>query len=100
MGTATRRLKRGRKIRSQQTAELKALSTGDIHIEDVIGNPSDALKRVSVHVLLKRSPGIGEKGAEKTCKVAGVWPTHRLGNLSKKERDDLIAALPPRVRKT
>lgn len=98
MGTRARRLKTARRIKQQQTAQLKALSTGDIHIEDVLRTPSDALKRVSIHVLLMRTPSIGEKGSEKICKAAKVWPTHRLGNLSKKERDDLIAALPVRAK--
>lgn len=99
MATTARRLKKARKIRSQQATQLEAISNGDLHIEDVLGSPSYALKRVSVHVLLMHAPGIGEKGSEKICRTAKVWPTHRLGNLSKKERDDLIAALPVRAKR-
>lgn len=99
MGVKAKRLRKARKIRTLQTAQLNQLESGLSVIEDVLRTPSDALKRVSIHTLLIRTPGIGEKGSEKICKTANVWPTHRLGNLSKKERDDLIAALPVRAKR-
>ena len=98
MGTAARRLKKGRHMRRLTSSALRALSEGSIHIEHVLRTPPIALKRVSVHQLLMRTPHIGEKGAEHICKRANVWPTHRLGKLTAEERANLIDALPDRVR--
>ena len=98
MGTAARRLKSARRMRRLTSAALRALSEGDIHIENVLGTPPVALKRVSIDQLLRHTPYIGEKGAEHIEKRAKVWPTHRLGNLTAEERAALVDALPDRVR--
>lgn len=97
MGVASKRLKRARKIRHYQAELLEGLRDGNVSIKSVCEAPGDAAKRISVHTLLTNTKHIGEKGAEHIEKRAKVWPTHRLGNLTKKERDALVAALPPRV---
>lgn len=97
MGVAAKRLQKARKIRRQQGELLKSLTAGNAQIKRVLEDPTDAAKRISVHTLLMHTAHIGEAGAERIEKRAGVWPTHRLGNLTKKERAALVDALPPRV---
>jgi hypothetical protein len=97
MNTAQRRLAEARSIRHHQAQILEQLRDGDISIKRVLERPGDASGRLSVHLLLTNTRHIGERGAEHICKRAHVWPTHRLGKLSEKERADLVDALPPRV---
>lgn len=78
---------------------MRALSNGDIYIENVLEDPPIALKRVSIDQLLRHTPFIGERGAETIEKRAKVWPTHKLGKLSAEERAALIDALPDRVKR-
>ena len=98
MTSAEKRLARARRIRHHQAQILEQLREGEILIKRVIERPGDAAARLTVHVLLTNTKHIGERGAEHICKRADVWPTHRLSELSEKERADLVDALPPRAR--
>lgn len=99
MGVAQNRLKRARRMRHLIASEFRALESGALNVSDALGNPSYALKRVKIDDVLRRVPGLGEETIKKVLhKQLRIWPLDRLGNLSEKERHDILAALPPRVK--
>lgn len=98
MGTAAKRLKKGRKIRHQMSSELRALSSGQIRIEDAIRAPSNALGRCRIYDVLRRAPKLGNEGAKALCVHFKLWPHDRLSSIPLEQRENLIAALPERVK--
>jgi hypothetical protein len=99
MGAAAKNLKKARHTRHRIASEFSALESGDVSIEDVLGNATSVLNRVRIFDILRRTPHIREEGANNVLKRAKVWPTLRLGNLSSEERRALSRALPERARK-
>jgi hypothetical protein len=97
--TAKRNLKRARKIRHRQATELRALSAGHITLENVLRNPTDALGRCRVAVLMRHAPMFGENGVKRVLKRADVWPEERVANIPPEKVEAIISNLPERVRK-
>lgn len=93
-----KRLARGRRIRQLIASERRALRRGDIHIEEALRNPSDALKRLPIYIALREAPKLGEKSAQKLCERFDVWPLEPLGKMAPREREEIADALPERVR--
>lgn len=92
------RLSKGRRIRSLMTSEMRRLSKGHIHIEDAIRDPSDALGRCAIYDVLRRAPGIGERTARKLCIRFQLWPHDSVASIPAEQRENLIAALPDRLK--
>lgn len=98
MSTASKRLKNARRQRVKIASQLRALKTGALSLTDVLQDPPDALKRVSVWTLMTHSHKLGPDGAKKVLVHAKVWPEDRLGSLDKDARQRIIQHLPPRVK--
>lgn len=98
MGLAQKRLKKARSVRHKQAQKMKLISTGQLSLTNVLGDPPDALRSVRVYNILCAAPHMGEVGARKCCESAGVWPLQRLSLLTRGERHRLIDALPPRAK--
>lgn len=99
MGSRAKRLKKARRIRHLIASEFRALEKGTLSARDALENPSPVLKRVRVYDILMRVPGIGEESAKKILhggQLNPIWPMERLGALSREQRHEIIAALPPR----
>lgn len=96
--SATKRLRRARKIRHQMASQLRQLENGGITIWDVLEDPSPTLKRVRVYDVMRRTPKLGSAGAKKILMRLEIWPMERVGNLSLNKRRKILAALPERVR--
>lgn len=93
-------LKRARKIRSRQSREYKRMSSGELHVTDVLQDPqSYSLGRLHVYALLRRAPGLSDKGAKKICLGLKIWPMTRTRDLDQYTREEIIKDLPPRARK-
>ena len=93
-----RRLSKARRTRSRMTSELRALSSGQIHITDVLVNPPDALGRCHVYDVLRRTPKLGDEGAKSLCVRFKLWPYDKLSSIPLEQRKNLFAALPERVK--
>ncbi len=99
MGTKQKRLKKARRVRHLIASEFRALESGQLNVQDALENPSYALKRVRIYDVLRRVPGLGEETIRKVLhKQLRIWPMDKVGNLSKKERHDILAALPDRAK--
>ena len=93
-------LAKGRKIRSNQSREFDELASGELHVSDVLRNPqSFALGRLGVYYVLRRAPGLSDKGAKKICLEVKVWPMDKPRELDQFTREEIINDLPPRARK-
>lgn len=93
-------LAKGRKIRSRQSKEFEQLTTGELHVSDVLQDPQQyALGRLGVYYVLRRAPGLSDKGAKKICLGLKVWPMDRPRELDQYTREEIIRDLPPRARK-
>lgn len=93
-------LKRARKIRSKQSKQLKLMQSHELHITDILQDPQQyALGRLQVFALLRRAPGLGDKGAKKILLGLKIWPMDRVRDLNKYTREEIIKDLPPRARK-
>lgn len=97
--SAQRRLKKARKQRSQNAATFRALENGQFTVEDALRTPTDALKRIRIYDLLRRTPKLGDVGAKKVLMKAEVWPLERIGNIELSKRQKVIEALPDRCRR-
>lgn len=99
MGAKAKRLQKARRVRHLIASEFRALESGQLNVSDALGNPSPVLKRVKVYDVLRRVPGLGEETIKKVLgKHLRIWPMDRIGALSEKQRHDILAALPPRVK--
>ena len=93
-------LARARKIRSKQSREMRLMQSGELHVTAVLQDPQHyALGRLHVYALLRRAPGLSDKGAKKICLGLKVWPMTRVRDLDQYTREEVIKDLPPRARK-
>lgn len=76
------------------------MSSGELHVTDVLQDPqSYSLGRLHVYALLRRAPGLSDKGAKKICLGLKIWPMTRTRDLDQYTREEIIKDLPPRARK-
>ena len=81
------------------TSDTRALKNGRITLESVLKDPeSCSLGRLQVYALLSKAPKLGKKGAKKVLLHAGIWPLDRVRDIDLYQREEIIKALPPRVR--
>lgn len=96
--SATRRLRVARQTRSRIASTFELMHSGALTLEHVLRSPPRHLNHVRVHVLIEHAPKMGEAGTKKVLRLAGVWPTDCIGNLSEGQREEIIKHLPPRAR--
>lgn len=93
-------LKKARAIRSKITLETKRMQSGDVTLHSVLEDPnSSSLGRLQVYALLRRAPGLGDKGAKRILLGCKVWPLDRVRDLDQYTREEIIKDLPPRARR-
>jgi hypothetical protein len=93
-------LVRARRIRSKMSKQWRLMKQGELHVADVLQDPyMYSLGRSQVFTLLRRAPGLSDKGAKKICLQEKVWPMDRVRDLDQFIREEIIKALPPRARK-
>lgn len=98
--TRNDQLVRARKIRHLQSKQTRLLETGELHVADVLQDPYKySLGRLQVYALLRRAPGLSDKGVKKILLQEKVWPLDRVRDLDKFTREEIINSLPPRARK-
>lgn len=98
--TRSEQLVRARKIRRRQAKEALALKDHQLHVTDVLKDPYQySLGRLQVFALLRRAPGLSDKGAKKICLGLKIWPMDKVRDLDKFTREEIIKDLPPRARK-
>lgn len=98
--TRNDQLKRARRIRSKQFREGRLMKSGELHVSDVLQDPQAySLGRLQVYTLLRRAPGLSDKGAKKICLGLKIWPMDRVRDLDQYIREEIINDLPPRARK-
>lgn len=79
---------------------MQRMSSGELHVTDVLTDPqSYALGRLQVYALLRRAPGLSDKGVKKICLGLKIWPMDRTRDLDLYIREEIIKDLPPRARK-
>lgn len=98
MGTASKRLAKGRRMRRHTASTFRSLEMGHIDIVEVLRHPPKTLRRVSIFDVLRRAPRLGRKGAENVLQKANQWPLKKLGEIDLQDREKVIACLPPRAR--
>jgi hypothetical protein len=104
MASKAKRLAKGRRQRQATSRVLGMLEAGEFSVlvllsPQAYGKKLDpGIKRVRIHHLLCRVPHLGEKGVDKVLKAAGVWPTARLGELTRAELERIIEHLPERAK--
>jgi hypothetical protein len=96
--SATRRLREARRTRGKISLTFLNMRSGSLSLEDVLRSPPRHLNHVRVHTLIEHAPKMGEAGAKKVLRLAGVWPTDCIGKLSLDQREKIIKHLPPRAR--
>jgi hypothetical protein len=52
-----------------------------------------------VYALLRRAPGLSDKGVKKVLLGLKVWPMDRVRDLDLYTREEIIKDLPPRARR-
>lgn len=97
MGTAEKNLRKARKQRRLVGAAFHALEDGQITLQEILQDPPPSLENVDIWDILRRSPKLGRKGAERVLMKAKVWPHRRLRSLNRGERLEIMKHLPPRV---
>lgn len=98
--TRNEQLARARHIRSKMSREWRLMKDSKLHVTDVLQDPyKHSLGRSQVFTLLRRAPGLSDKGAKKICLQEKVWPMDRVRDVDKYVREEIIRALPPRARK-
>lgn len=98
--TRNEQLIRARKIRTKQSQEMKRMQSGVVHVTQVLENPRlFSLGRLHVYALLRRAPGLSDKGAKKICLGLKIWPMTRVRDIDQFTREEIIKDLPPRARK-
>lgn len=98
MGTAAKRLVKARRKKRHTAAALDALRTGRVTLEQTLEKPPPALARVSIHVVIEKSQGMGPVGTKTCLEKAHVWPTDALGSLTREQLQLVKKHLPPRAR--
>src|ERR1044072_597692 len=98
--TKNEQLTRARQIRSKIAREPKRMQSGEVTLESVLQDPySNSLGRLQVYALLRRAPGLGDKGARKVLLSCKVWPLDRTRDLDQYIREEILKDLPPRARR-
>lgn len=98
--TRSQQLQNARRIRSKITRETKLMQSGTITLRSVLEDPeSFSLSRLQVYALLRRAPGLGDKGAKKVLLGCKVWPLDRVRDIDQYVREEIIKDLPPRARR-
>jgi hypothetical protein len=93
-------LARARRIRSKQAREMQRMSSGQVHVSEVLQDPQHyALGRLHVYALLRRAPGLSDKGVKKILLGLKIWPMDRVRDLDLYTREEIINDLPPRARR-
>lgn len=97
---SSRQLKKARQARSQAAVEMRALRLGNITLRELLENPEryEGLCRCAIYDVLRKAPKFGKDGAKKLLLHVNVWPLDQLRFLTKREREAILANLPPRVR--
>jgi hypothetical protein len=86
-----------RNARAAKAAALDDLENSRLSLREVLRSPPEALRHVDLYEVLMRTPHLNRVGTERVCKDASIWPHLRLGEMTKRERSDVIRALPNRV---
>jgi hypothetical protein len=93
-------LARARRIRSKQGREMQRMLSGEFHVTDVLQDPQHySLGRLHVYALLRRAPGLSDKGVKKILLGLKIWPMDRTRDLDLYTREEIISDLPPRARR-
>lgn len=87
-----------RAAKEARALALADLEEGRIKAAEVLREPPVALKKTDIWAILLACRGLGREGARRVCVDANVWPHTHLGDLTKRERADLIRVLPQRTR--
>lgn len=98
MASKTKRLAKGRKIRSQIGVTLGRLKAGEIPLEVILNDVPPHMNRVRLWTVMTRTPRLGEKGVKRILTEARVWPETRLNDLTQSEVNRIVVRLPQRAR--
>lgn len=98
--TKNDQLRRARVIRSKIARETRRMQSGEVTLESVLQDPySNSLGRLQVYALLRRAPGLGDKGAKKVLLGCKIWPLDRVRDIDQYLREEILKDLPPRARR-
>jgi hypothetical protein len=100
VGTATKRLRKARRIRTHNAHALRLLENGHISIVSILEEPPDRFKRIPIYDLMRRAPGLGVEGSRRILTKTAIWPYDRLGQVPLEKRRQIVALLPDRARKS
>lgn len=97
--TRTKRLRAGRKKKTQASKVLGWLEEGRIDPREAMSDErySKYVDHVRLWTILMRCPRMGEAGVKKCLFAANVYPMYRLRDLSASEVERVIQCLPARV---
>lgn len=98
MGSAAKRLAKGRKQRQRTGRALRILENGGVNVIQILEEAPEAYARVPIFDLLRRTPSMGREGAKKILVRAEVWPYDRLVQIPLPTRRKIISLLPERIR--
>ena len=93
-----RNLVSARATRDQIARTFDALERHELTLTTLLEAPPTHMGNVHVFDLLCRSPKLDEDGADKVLHDANVWPTKKLRLLTGKDKQAILAHLPPRVK--
>jgi hypothetical protein len=79
---------------------MQRMLSGEFHVTDVLQDPQHySLGRLHVYALLRRAPGLSDKGVTTVLLGLKVWPMDRVRDLDLYTREEIIKDLPPRARR-
>jgi hypothetical protein len=84
--------------RQQKARALQAVESGYWPVRVVLARIPDALGNTDIWAVLMHAPTLGSKGAREVLERAAVFPHTKLGQLTRRERGDILRALPPRIK--
>ena len=93
-----RNLVSARATRDQIARTFDALERHELTLTTLLETIPPHMRNVHVFDLLCRSPKLDEHGADKVLRDAKVWPTTRLSMLTARDKQAILAHLPPRVK--
>jgi hypothetical protein len=85
------------RVRARRNEILRELGDGSRSLRGSIYLPLAAICQVSVYHLIETAYKMGPKGARKVLDQANVDPLSPVGQLTPKQRTDIIDALPKRA---
>jgi hypothetical protein len=80
--------------RQQKARALQAVESGYWPVRVVLARIPDALGNTDIWAVLMHAPTLGSKGAREVLERAAVFPHTKLGQLTRRERGDILRALP------